>query len=1160
MSYPITPNPAIHNAPTQAINAPSPLSAGLIEAWAKQLFEAVAGAIVNALTGGLIPASDVIGATDAFLNLFNFGNLISTIQTDATNAINWLESLISSVGGTVIGDLEAFINGLTSGADFQGLIDAIANAMGHSGTGHTASNILTYLENIPQAVVSGLASDLSTISGDINGVVDNIVHALGGPSTGNAVSDIITYLENIPQSVVTGLASALSAKALASDLQGVIDNIANAMGHSGTGHTVANILTYLGAIPQSVITNLASDLSAKALASDLQGVIDNIANALGHSGTGHTVANILTYLGSIPASVINGVLNALNIPNITKAMSTDLANLFGISTSAISSGPNVVPDPGFENATFYLGGTGGGTWSRSTTVAHTGTYSLKCVSTNAYGYQFLGGSDTAYLTVKCVPGDVYYFECYVYGGAANVGTTGTIALNVQTYNSTGGYVGNITTGATATASTSFNGAWTKLSGYYTIPSGVYSFAPFAFVNSVNAGDIYYFDDVVVKEYTQTQNVLDALWNGFVGDVAGVGKTLSNVWDALKSFFSQAVINLIPHARIPVVSASHVTNVNPNLLTSGSFDNAQTMPTTGQWSWDNTQDHTGNSGGSAKCVANGTNITLNSNAVPVVQGDQLSAGCWLMWSGVAATGTAFTLNLLTYLGSTNVATIPLQSLLNPAASNGWASGGGTYSVPAGVDTVYLQVQVTSTVTAGSIWWDDLSLTKTGPISGGLVSGLTGIGTTIVNDLQGTLDAIGQAIFGGSGSHTPATIGAGVANFPAENIVILPNPSSSGVAFDAAGSGWTPNITASTSPVVVSGTHTCAGNFAIVCLTVVTSSSGSAFPVTVTYGGVTMSNIGSTIASSWSSPASMTTSFMFGLFNPPTTTNASVVVTVTPPSGGSVYSVIPYSLSYSGVTALGSVTKANGTSTSPSMTAASLSTSNKFVQMNYMQKISTGGTETLSSYSQTNRYNPGNIASSTGPLAVVYGDATSAASVTFSATASYTAGNAFWRGMAVELESNVGFLGSGFRAYYNSSSSVSFSSATSGAVAHSGVFTSGYTGNTSDYTYNTSTYALTVSQAGWYIVKVCYYLPHSGGSAFTFGPMLYQNGYVVQWGSTIVYPAYGGTDLRATDTFLVYLNAGENIQPGYMADAGVSVSGDTYGTRTYWSVCLANRSLI
>lgn len=71
-----------------------------------------------------------------------------------------------AAGGTV-DDIEDALNDAG-----QAIRDAIANALGHAGTGHTSANILTYLQNIPQTVVSGLTTDLGNLQTTLNQIGD----------------------------------------------------------------------------------------------------------------------------------------------------------------------------------------------------------------------------------------------------------------------------------------------------------------------------------------------------------------------------------------------------------------------------------------------------------------------------------------------------------------------------------------------------------------------------------------------------------------------------------------------------------------------------------------------------------------------------------------------------------------------------------------------------------------------------------------------------------------------------------------------------------------------------------------------------------------------------------------------------------------------------
>lgn len=83
-----------------------------------------------------------------------------------------------AAGGTV-DDIEDALNGAG-----QAIRDAIANALGHSGTGHTSANILTYLQNIPQTVVTGLTDSLGDLQTTLNQIGDIFANTVVTPING----------------------------------------------------------------------------------------------------------------------------------------------------------------------------------------------------------------------------------------------------------------------------------------------------------------------------------------------------------------------------------------------------------------------------------------------------------------------------------------------------------------------------------------------------------------------------------------------------------------------------------------------------------------------------------------------------------------------------------------------------------------------------------------------------------------------------------------------------------------------------------------------------------------------------------------------------------------------------------------------------------------
>lgn len=320
---------------------------------------------------------------------------------------------------------------------------------------------------------------------------------------------------------------------------------------------------------------------------------NQLTKALYNANT--TLSNILaSVVPALDASkVTTGTFITSLIPNITKAMSTDLTNLASFFGLKVGSGSNLVPDPGFENASIFLSGSA--SFARSTDFAHTGTTSMKFVSTNgSLEYKVLGANDTTSLIVKCSPGDTIYAEVWVYGAAANVGTTGTIGLELQTFNSAGSFVANNPI-ASATCSTSFNSVWTKLSGYYQIPSGVYSFEPFVYGASVATGDTYYYDDVIVREVSEAQKITRQLFGGssvlsniLAGNIPGLDASkiisgvlaatnIPNITKAMSTDLQSVITNIFGTSSIgTILQAPAIPGLDASKIISGIL-NATNIP-------------------------------------------------------------------------------------------------------------------------------------------------------------------------------------------------------------------------------------------------------------------------------------------------------------------------------------------------------------------------------------------------------------------------------------------------------------------------------------------------------------------------------------------------------------------------------------------------------
>jgi hypothetical protein len=114
--------------------------------------------------------------------------------------------------------------------------------------------------------------------------------------------------------------------------------------------------------------------------------------------------------------------------------------------------------------------------------------------------------------------------------------------------------------------------------------------------------------------------------------------------------------------------------------------------------------------SAKTTANSTTKALLSNHIEVTQGQQLSPAVWVKGSSYTGSGTPIRLAVRTFLSGDVVSTTNIQSVAGPGGT--WTQLTGSYTVPAGVDSVTLRLVVDSTATGGTIWFDDATLSKSG----------------------------------------------------------------------------------------------------------------------------------------------------------------------------------------------------------------------------------------------------------------------------------------------------------------------------------------------------------------------------------------------------------------------------------------------------------------
>lgn len=180
-----------------------------------------------------------------------------------------------------------------------------------------------------------------------------------------------------------------------------------------------------------------------------------------------------------------------------------------------------------------------------------------------------------------------------------------------------------------------------------------------------------------------------------------------------------------------------------------FDAAASMEATAGWEWDGTVGRT--KVGSARCSLDGAEHVQHSAAVDVVAGQELAIAGWLLWSGVTAgAGPVFVLRVLAYdTAGAVVGSQTVGQVTAPAAAGGWVELAGSWTVPVGAVAVRVRMQCTAAGTAGTVWWDDLSLRK--PAQSLPQAWITGLGSALAGlgeDIQATIDSFmhGRGILG------------------------------------------------------------------------------------------------------------------------------------------------------------------------------------------------------------------------------------------------------------------------------------------------------------------------------------------------------------------------------------------------------------------------------
>lgn len=264
---------------------------------------------------------------------------------------------------------------------------------------------------------------------------------------------------------------------------------------------------------------------------------------------------------------------------------------------------------------------------------------------------------------------------------------------------------------------------------------------------VQLTSIINFTNAVLRILGSGEDVLNSPLPQLTTPWANLIKFLGGINFAITSFNPlTAAQQFIGRLLIPL---GGITEVQPDLQLDSGFDESSSLAEDSPawapqdldplidypegWLWD-LIGHT--APGSATVECDGGNHALLGTEIPVVEGQTFAPECWLTWSGVAATGSPFKLQIWTDTG----AATDIAAVASPGASGGWTHLSGTYSVPSGVSTIRTRLYVGGGATAGQVWFDDAPIRRTNLMQKGFIEGLVDELAELFGNFAAMIDGI------------------------------------------------------------------------------------------------------------------------------------------------------------------------------------------------------------------------------------------------------------------------------------------------------------------------------------------------------------------------------------------------------------------------------------
>ncbi|URC18135.1 minor tail protein [Mycobacterium phage Zenteno07] len=251
--------------------------------------------------------------------------------------------------------------------------------------------------------------------------------------------------------------------------------------------------------------------------------------------------------------------------------------------------------------------------------------------------------------------------------------------------------------------------------------------------------------------------VESLFADLYEKLTGIGIDPLGALGKLADFFKIELGGPINIGRLPLLPLAHIRDIVTELLDDPGFDNPLTLAAFEDWDWIDTDGV--DTPGAAEVDADGLTHTIYSNNIPVADGDTLNLMSKAKWLNLTTSAATPVRMLVTFYNAAEqmIGAPQLLGQVGAAGSSaGWVTMTATeVAVPAGARNAVQELTVTTGATGGKVRFGQASVSKSGLLPQGYVSGLmdaiSGLWAGIASRLEEFLDLLD--VFGGFnvGSH-------------------------------------------------------------------------------------------------------------------------------------------------------------------------------------------------------------------------------------------------------------------------------------------------------------------------------------------------------------------------------------------------------------------------